>query len=92
MTELKRLRCMARMTQVTAAGLIGVHQSQVSRWEAGSSIPDIASIVAISKAYGCSTDEVESAITEILENKKRRLEAELERRMRDKLKAEGRSA
>ncbi len=56
--KLKNARTAAGFTQETAAEKIGVSRQTVSNWENNRSYPDILSVLAMSKLYGVSLDEL----------------------------------
>jgi len=55
---LKQARSDAELSQEAAAEKVGVSRQTMSNWETGKSYPDIASVVALSDAYGVSLDSL----------------------------------
>ena len=51
-----RMRC--KMTQEFVAESVGVSRQAVSKWENGTSEPSTSNLIALSKLYGVSMDEV----------------------------------
>lgn len=51
-----RLRC--QMTQEFVAETIGVSRQAVSKWESGASDPSTSNLVALSKLFGISPEEL----------------------------------
>jgi len=58
MKGLKTCRVKAGLTQVELALQIGVHQSTVADWETGKKYPTGDKLPKISKALGCTIDEL----------------------------------
>ena len=57
-----RLRC--KMTQEFVAERLGVSRQAVSKWENGSSEPSTSNLLALSKLYGISTEELLKQVQE----------------------------
>lgn len=55
---LTEARASCRLTQIRAAGLIGVSRNTLSFWEAGRSVPNRAMLVAIAAAYGLDREKL----------------------------------
>ena len=55
---LKQARVDAELSQEAAAEKVGVSRQTMSNWETGKSYPDIASVIALSDAYGVSLDSL----------------------------------
>jgi len=55
---LKQARAEADLSQEAAAEKVGVSRQTMSNWETGKSYPDIASVLALSDAYGISLDSL----------------------------------
>ena len=55
---LKQARAEADLSQEAAAEKVGVSRQTMSNWETGKSYPDIASVLALSDAYGVSLDSL----------------------------------
>lgn len=63
---LSELRKYYKMTQDKLAGLIGVSRQAISKWECGSSIPDIEMLLRLSRLYGVSVNDIaEADVTKI---------------------------
>lgn len=56
MEIIKELRIKKGITQNELAGLCGVHQTAVSQWENGRTLPDKQSLVTLSDIFGVSVD------------------------------------
>lgn len=56
--NLKRLRLSKRFTQEQAAGQLGVSTQSVSRWECGSTLPDVLMLPQIAALYCVTVDEL----------------------------------
>lgn len=54
--KLHRLRKERGWSQEALAAEIGVSRQAVSRWELGEVVPDTASVLAVSRLFGVSTD------------------------------------
>ena len=65
---IKRLRETKGITQTQLAGLIGVSDKAVSKWETAKGLPDISLIEPLSKALGVSIMELMSGDTVINKN------------------------
>ena len=57
-----RLRC--KMTQEFVAERLGVSRQAVSKWENGSSEPSTSNLLALSKLYGISAEELLKQVQE----------------------------
>lgn len=57
-----RLRC--KMTQEFVAEALGVSRQAVSKWENGTSDPSTSNLIALSKLYGVSSEELLRATQE----------------------------
>ena len=57
-TKIASLRRERGMTQEQLAEKLDISRQAVSKWEAGSSSPDIHNIVQLGKLYGISTDSI----------------------------------
>ena len=55
---LKELRKEKKMTQEQVAGLFGVSQRSVSRWENGKTLPDISLLIELSDYYNVDLREM----------------------------------
>lgn len=56
MNRLRELRQKHKYSQTQLAALVNVHQTAVSQWELGKSIPDIETLIKLSEVYGVSID------------------------------------
>lgn len=56
--NLKRLRLAKKLTQEQAAEALGVSAQSVSRWECGSTLPDVTMLPAIARLYCVSIDDL----------------------------------
>ena len=56
--NLKRLRLAKSMTQEQAAEALGVSAQSVSRWECGTSLPDVTLLPAIARLYCATIDDL----------------------------------
>lgn len=57
-TNLMHLRKLYQYTQEDVAQKVGVSRRSVAKWEAGESLPDLDSIVALSKLYNVTIDNL----------------------------------
>ncbi len=55
---LKDYRMKCNMTQEFVAETLGVSRQAVSKWETGAAEPSTSNLIAISKLYGVSADEI----------------------------------
>ncbi len=55
---LKDCRIKCNMTQEFVAETLGVSRQAVSKWETGTSEPSTSNLIALSKLYGVSADEI----------------------------------
>jgi len=65
---LKQARADAELSQEDVAEKVGVSRQTVSSWETGKSYPDIASVLALSDAYGVSLDSLMKGDTKMIEH------------------------
>ena len=56
--SLKECRKKCNMTQEFVAETLGVSRQAVSKWETGTSEPSTSNLIALSKLYGVSADEI----------------------------------
>lgn len=56
--RIQQLRKTAGLSQEQLADIVGVSRQAVSKWETDQSSPDIDNILALSKAFAVSTDEL----------------------------------
>jgi len=56
--NLKRLRLAKTMTQEQAASALGVSAQSVSRWECGTTLPDVTMLPAIARLYCVTIDDL----------------------------------
>ena len=55
---LLKLRTEKGLTQIQVAEILGVSNKAVSKWECGEALPSVEMLVALSKLYGVSVDEI----------------------------------
>lgn len=67
--KIKQLRKRKGISQETLAQVLGVSYQAVSKWETGTTMPDIALVPAIAAFFGVSTDEL--FCYNLLENEKK---------------------
>ena len=60
---LKEHRIKCNMTQEFVAETLGVSRQAVSKWETGTSEPSTSNLIAISKMYGVSAEEILKEVT-----------------------------
>ena len=65
---LKQARSEAGLSQEDVAEKVGVSRQTVSSWENGKSYPDIASVIALSDAYGVSLDSLMKGDSKMIEH------------------------
>ena len=58
LSNLKKLRKSAKLTQEDVAEKLNVSRQSVAKWETGESLPDIDNCVALAKLYGVTLDEL----------------------------------
>lgn len=56
--NLKKFRLAKNMTQEKAAEALGVNAQTVSRWECGTTLPDVLTLPEIARLYGVTTDDL----------------------------------
>ncbi len=56
--ELRTIRETKGLSIATIAGLMGVAENTVSRWETGTREPDINSLKKLAQIYDCTLDEL----------------------------------
>ena len=56
--NLKRMRLSKNYTQEQAASLLNISPKSLSRWECGSSMPDIMMLPELAKLYGVTIDDL----------------------------------
>lgn len=71
--NLKRLRLEKNYTQEQAAALLNISSKSLSRWECGSSMPDIMLLPEIAKLYGVTIDDLYREKSKAYENYAQRL-------------------
>ncbi|MBQ3047975.1 MAG: helix-turn-helix transcriptional regulator [Clostridia bacterium] len=47
-----------KMTQTTLASLLFMSQDTISLWERNKSLPDVKSVISMSKIFGVTTDYI----------------------------------
>lgn len=55
--NLRRLRAEKKLTQEQAAGRLGVSAQSISRWECGTTMPDITLLPELARLYGVTVDD-----------------------------------
>jgi len=65
---LKQARSDAELSQEDVAEKVGVSRQTVSSWENGKSYPDIASVIALSDAFGLSLDSLMKGDAKMIEH------------------------
>ena len=71
--NLKRLRTAKRMTQEQTAQALSISPQTVSRWECGTSQPDIAMLPRLARLYGVTVDDLYRESSVAYENYAQRL-------------------
>jgi len=56
--QIKKLRCMAGMSQIELADILSVTQQSISKWESGISVPYADMLIQIADLFGVTTDEI----------------------------------
>lgn len=56
--EIQQLRKLSGMTQEQLAEKCSVSRQTISKWESGSSVPDLESVIALSKLFHVSLDDL----------------------------------
>ncbi len=56
--RLLKLRTQRGLTQIQVAEMLGVSNKAVSKWECGEALPSVDMLVALSRLYGVSIDEI----------------------------------
>lgn len=64
MTRIKELRLAANLTQAKIAEFMGVTQSTVSQWEAGTAFPSAAKLPRLAEVLGCTVGELFKKVAE----------------------------
>ena len=76
-SKIKQLRHKARLTQEQLANLIGVSAQAVSKWENGTTMPDITLLPVLSTEFGVTIDELfDLSIEQKLQRIERRMDLE----------------
>lgn len=57
-SAIARLRIARGLTQAQLAELIGCHQQSINKWETGVCKPGMQSLIKLSRALGCSIDDL----------------------------------
>lgn len=88
--NLKRFRLAKNMTQEQVADTLDVSSQSVSRWECGTTLPDVAMLPEIAKLYCVTIDDLYRETSVAYENYAQRLESiyETTRRPEDFLRAD----
>ena len=58
MTAIQKYRKQKHMTQQQLADAVGVTQGAVNQWEKGVTKPKIETLVAMSKLFGCTLEDL----------------------------------
>lgn len=58
--NLYKLRTTAHLSQRHIGAILGIDQSQISKWEKGGGNPSLAQLFTLSLTFGCSLDELVS--------------------------------
>ena len=75
--NLKRLRTEKNYTQEEAARLLGVTAQTVSRWECGTTLPDVMLLPEIARLYCVAVDDLYRENADAYENYAQRLAARI---------------
>lgn len=59
---LSELRKSNGLSQLDVAQRLGVGQSTVAMWENGTNVPRVDKLIALATLYGCSVDDLLSAV------------------------------
>lgn len=88
--NLRRLRLAKNMTQEQAATALGVSAQSVSRWECGTTLPDVTMLPAIARLYCVTIDDLYNETSAAYDNYAQRLGSvyEAARKPEDFLQAE----
>ena len=76
--NLKKYRLAKNMTQEKAAEQLGVSAQTISRWECGTTLPDVLTLPQIAELYGVTTDDLFKKMSFGYENYAQRLSAVFE--------------
>lgn len=71
--NLRRLRLSKNMTQEQAASALGVSAQSISRWECGTTLPDVTMLPAIAKLYCVTIDDLYKETSVVYANYAERL-------------------
>ncbi|MBR2414032.1 MAG: helix-turn-helix domain-containing protein [Clostridia bacterium] len=77
--NLKRLRMAKNMTQEQVAETLSVNPQTVSRWECGTTLPDVLTLPLLAKLYGVTVDDFYRKNTVAYDNYAQRLAAVYEK-------------
>jgi transcriptional regulator with XRE-family HTH domain len=58
MNGFEHYRKKANMTQLDVAGILGIDQTAVSRWEKGKKLPRSGKLPLLSKLYHCTIEDL----------------------------------
>ena len=58
MNSIKKYREAAGMSQEQLAARVDVHQTAVSQWENGETLPRAATLKKLAELFGCTVDEL----------------------------------
>ena len=73
--KLKQLRIDGKFTQQQIADHLFVSRQAVSNWENGKNIPDLSTIILLSKFYGVSLDTLLKGEKEVIKSMKKELDS-----------------
>ena len=73
--KLKQLRMDGKFTQQQIADHLFVSRQAVSNWENGKNIPDLSTIILLSKFYGVSLDTLLKGEKEVIKSMKKELDS-----------------
>ena len=71
--NLKKLRAQKNLTQEKVADILGVNTQTVSRWECGTSLPDIMTLPEIARIYCVTVDDLYHDTSSAYDNYAQRL-------------------
>ncbi len=77
--NLKKFRIAKKLTQEEVAASLCVNAQTISRWECGTTLPDVLTLPAIAKLYGVTTDDLYRKHSVAYDNYAQRLSAVYEK-------------
>ncbi len=78
--NLKKFRIARSLTQEQVADALSVNAQTVSRWECGTTLPDVLTLPEIAKLYGVTTDDLYKKHSVAYDNYAQRLSAAYEKK------------